>query len=148
MSNINMNGLYGLNIGNMPNWNSTDYLKNFKPVINGNNDISNSTTGLSGKLGKGLSTLSALGQAGAGLMNAFTAMKGLKLAKDQFRLEEAIARTNIANQAKLINNAIDASANIASQLSGSNVRGESYNKGLKDKFMSSANDRKVSGTIG
>lgn len=95
----------------------------------------------------GLGALAQLGQAGAGLMNAYTGYKNYKLAKEAFGFEKALSLRNLANQAKLINNAYDASANIAAGLNAIPTASDAYNKGLRDQALASAEKQKVSGTL-
>lgn len=46
-------------------------------------------------------------QVGAGLLNGFMGMKQLNLAKDMFRQQQAYAATDLANQAKTVNERLE-----------------------------------------
>ena len=70
-------------------------------------------------IGAGAGILQGLG----GLASAYTAYKGLQLAKDQFRYQKGLANRNLANQAKVINNSYDNAAQVAAGMIG----GGSYN---------------------
>ena len=74
---------------------------------------------VAGMVGAGAGVLQGLG----GLAGAYTAYKGLQLAKDQFKYQEGLANRNLANQAKVINNSYDNAAQVAAGMIG----GGSYN---------------------
>lgn len=87
-------------------------------------DSSNWFTGMGGLAGLG-SLLSGIGQLGSYGLGAYTGLKQLGLAKDQLKLakedfgfQKALANRNIANQAQSINNAYDNSARMGAALIG------------------------------
>ena len=75
--------------------------------------LNNPSGGWQQGLGYGLAGLQAL----SGLANAFLGYKNYKLAKKQFGFEKAAMNRNIANQAKVINNAYDNAAQVAAGMS-------------------------------
>jgi hypothetical protein len=76
---------------------------------------SNSGFGLNTEtLGTVFSGLNAL----SGLANAYLGFKNYSLAKKQFGFEKAAINRNIANQAKIINNAYDNAAQVAAGMVG------------------------------
>lgn len=119
------NGLYGINTSPV-NTSTYDFSINPTRVANngswsvdlfgGNTPVTpTSTDGMTWQqgLGYGLAGLQAL----SGLANAFLGYKNYKLAKQQFGFEKAAMNRNIANQAKVINNAYDNAAQVAAGMS-------------------------------
>lgn len=82
-----------------------------------------------------------------GIGSAYTGYKNYKLAKEAFGFEKALAQRNLANQAQLINNAIDASANVSSGLNASMLKGSAYNDAQREQILANADKTKVSGTL-
>ena len=102
-------------------------------------------------IGAGAGILQGLG----GLASAYTAYKGLQLAKDQFRYQKGLANRNLANQAKIINNSYDNAAQVAAGMIG----GGSYNpatdsqgsfgmtdQAIVDRYAQKAKERHVDGS--
>jgi len=111
------------------------------------------SSGLQSGLGYADLGLKALG-AGADLASAWTGYQAIKQSqkafdqsKKQFKFEKALTEKNLANSAQLINNYIDASANVASGLSGKATASSLADAALRDKYMSDATARKVSGKL-
>jgi hypothetical protein len=111
------------------------------------------SSGLQSGLGYADIGLKALG-VGADLASAWTGYQAFKQSqkafdqsKKQFAFEKALNEKNLANQAQLINNYIDASANVASGLSGKTTASSLADAALRDKYMSDATARKVSGKL-
>ena len=106
---------------------------------------------IAGMVGAGAGILQGLG----GLASAYTAYKGLQLAKDQFRYQKDLANRNLANQAKIINNSYDNAAQVAAGMIG----GGSYNpatdsqgsygmidQAIVDRYAQKAKDKHVDGS--
>ena len=96
-------------------------------------------------LGTVFSGLNAL----TGLANAFMGYKAYGLAKDQFRFQKGLANRQLANQAKMINNAYDASAQVAAGMRGSlNADGTigMTDKAIVDQYAARAKERHVNGS--
>lgn len=93
----------------------------FNPNVQGTNisGMQGGGPGLAGYLSAGAGILQGIG----GLASAYTAYKGLQLAKDQFGFQKGLANRNLANQAKITNNAYDNAAQVAAGMIG----GGSYN---------------------
>ena len=104
-----------------------------------------------GYIGAGAGVLQGLG----GLASAYTAYKGLQLAKDQFNYQKGLANRNLANQAKIINNSYDNAAQVAAGMIG----GGSYNpatdsqgsygmtdQAIIDKYAQKAEEKHVDGS--
>ena len=102
-------------------------------------------------VGAGAGVLQGLG----GLASAYTAYKGLQLAKDQFKYQKGLANRNLANQAKIINNSYDNAAQVAAGMIG----GGSYNpatdsqgnygmtdQAVVDKYAQKAKEKHVDGS--
>ncbi len=114
------------------------------------------TSGLAG-VGGGFnwgSTLSGIGQGISGIMTGLTGIGQLynayqanELAKKQFAFEKAAYSTNLANQAKMINNSYDAAANISAQL-GATTPGDTLasSKAIAD-YKNKAKDQHVASSI-
>ena len=106
---------------------------------------------VAGMIGAGAGVLQGLG----GLASAYTAYKGLQLAKDQFKYQKGLANRNLANQAKVINNSYDNAAQVAAGMIG----GGSYNpatdsqgsygmidQAIVDRYAQKAKDKHVDGS--
>ena len=106
---------------------------------------------VAGMVGAGAGVLQGLG----GLAGAYTAYKGLQLAKDQFSYQKGLANRNLANQAKIINNSYDNAAQVAAGMIG----GGSYNpatdsqgnygmtdQAIVDRYAQKAKDKHVDGS--
>ena len=102
-------------------------------------------------IGAGAGVLQGLG----GLASAYTAYKGLQLAKDQFNYQKGLANRNLANQSKIINNSYDNAAQVAAGMIG----GGSYNpttdsqgnygmtdQAVVDKYAQKAKEKHVDGS--
>ena len=106
---------------------------------------------IAGMVGAGAGVLQGLG----GLASAYTAYKGLQLAKDQFNYQKGLANRNLANQSKIINNSYDNAAQVAAGMIG----GGSYNpatdtqgsygmtdQAIIDKYAQKAKEQHVDGS--
>lgn len=96
-------------------------------------------------LGTVFSGLNAL----TGLANAFMGYKAYGLAKDQFRFQKGLANRQLANQAKMINNAYDTAAQVAAGMRGSvNADGTigMTDKAIVDQYAARAKERHVDGS--
>ena len=106
---------------------------------------------VAGMVGAGAGVLQGLG----GLASAYTAYKGLHLAKDQFKYQKGLANRNLANQAKVINNSYDNAAQVAAGMIG----GGSYNpatdsqgnygmtdQAIVDRYAQKAKEQHVDGS--
>ena len=106
---------------------------------------------VAGMVGAGAGVLQGLG----GLASAYTAYKGLELARDQFKYQKGLANRNLANQSKIINNSYDNAAQVAAGMIG----GGSYNpatdsqgsygmtdQAIIDKYAQKATERHVDGS--
>lgn len=106
---------------------------------------------IAGMVGAGAGVLQGLG----GLASAYTAYKGLQLAKDQFKYQKGLANRNLANQAKIINNSYDNAAQVAAGMIG----GGSYNpdtdsqgsygmtdQAIVDRYAQKAKEQHVDGS--
>ena len=102
-------------------------------------------------IGAGAGILQGLG----GLASAYTAYKGLQLAKDQFKFQKGLANRNLANQSKIINNSYDNAAQVAAGMIG----GGSYNpatdsqgnygmtdQAIVDRYAQKAKEQHVDGS--
>ena len=106
---------------------------------------------VAGMVGAGAGVLQGLG----GLASAYTAYKGLQLAKDQFKYQKGLANRNLANQSKIINNSYDNAAQVAAGMIG----GGSYNpatdsqgnygmtdQAIVDRYAQKAKEQHVDGS--
>jgi len=73
--------------------------------------------GKGGYLDTGASVVGAL----SGLASAYTGYKGLQLAEDEFEFNKALSQTNLANQAKLINEQRLNAGNVGLALAGNTM---------------------------
>ena len=95
-----------------------------------------------GTVFSGLNTLT-------GLANAYMGYKAYGLAKDQFRFQKGLANRQLANQAKMINNAYDTAAQVAAGMRGSlNADGTigMTDKAIVDQYAARAKERHVDGS--
>lgn len=119
----------------------TDWNVSYPDVTNNNSDFGwNNKT-----LGTVFSGLNAL----TGLANAFMGYKAYGLAKDQFRFQKGLANRQLANQAKMINNAYDTAAQVAAGMRGSvNADGTigMTDKAIIDQYAARAKERHVDGS--
>ena len=99
---------------------------------------------------KGLAGIGMGIQGLSGLANAYMGYKNYQLAQEQFKFQKGLARRNLANQAKIINNTYDTAAQVAAGMIGG--RDSSGNFGFTsqdviDRYTNAAKDKHVSGTI-
>ena len=84
----------------------------------GNGLVQSNTGGnwgnITGMVGAGAGILQGL----SGLTSAYSAYKGLQLAKEQFKYQKGLANRNLTNQAKIINNSYDNAAQASAGLIG------------------------------
>lgn len=99
------------------------------------NTFGGGSTGLFGSVGGALQGLGALA-------NAYTGYKNYQFAKDQFGFEKALAQTNLANQADLINEQRSKASDVGLALAGSSMS-DADKQAARDK-ITAAN---VKGTI-
>lgn len=88
-------------------------------------------------------------QALAGLANAYLGYKNYQLAKQQFGFQKGLANRNLANQAKIINNAYDNAAQVAAGMVGSRDSYGNYgmtNQAIVDKYAAKAKEKHVDGS--
>ena len=114
---------YYLNTGTSPFW-TTDSLGNPQPTghygftspyfANKYNNSNNSNGNIAGYIGAGAGVLQGIG----GLASAYMAHKNYNLAKKQFGFQKGLANRNLANQAKIINNTYDSTAQVAAGMIG------------------------------
>lgn len=98
--------------------------------------------------GFGMGSLALGGvQAGLGLYNAYLGSRQYSLAKKQFNFEKALARVNLANQAKTINTEYDTSARGAAAMQGSGGSWGAQDPALVQAYLDRAAKQHVSGTI-
>lgn len=111
-----------------------------------NSNLTDTTQGLAlfgqnGILGTNLmDTLGTLGGIGSGIASYFNGQKMLGLAKDQFEFQKGLANRNLANQAKIINNQYDSSAQVAAAMAGRN--GQTTNEKIK-RYEDNARNKHV-----
>ena len=139
-NNINSGDFWDFNnnFGNMNNG-----LANYNSGSNSNGtDIGWNTETLAG-IADGLHALS-------GLANAYMGYKNYQFAKDQFNYQKGLANRNLANQAKVINNAYDNAAQVAAGMIGGRDSSGNYgftNQDVVNRYSNAAKDKHVSGTI-
>ena len=100
---------------------------------------------VAGMVGAGAGVLQGLG----GLASAYTAYKGLQLAKDQFKYQKGLANRNLANQAKVINNSYDNAAQVAAGMIGGKDVSGNYgftNQAIVDDYAKKAKEKHVDGS--
>ena len=119
-------------------------------LFGSNTPVTPTNTGTNGMtwqqgLGYGLAGLQAL----SGLANAFIGYKNYKLAKKQFGFEKDVMNRNIANQAKVINNAYDNAAQVAAGMVGAKDNAGNYgmtNQEVVDRYAANAEKKHVDGS--
>ena len=129
-------------------------LSNINPNLNTSSNTSTTGSGLSNIAGIASAGTDIL-QGMSGLASAYTAYKGLQLAKDQFRYQKGLANRNLANQSKIINNSYDNAAQVAAGMIG----GGSYNpatdsqgnygmtdQAIVDRYAQKAKEQHVDGS--
>lgn len=99
---------------------------------------------------KGLAAI-GMGMEGlSGLANAYMGYKNYQLAQEQFKFQKGLARRNLANQAKIINNTYDTAAQVAAGMIGGKDSFGNYgftNQDIVNRYSNAAKDKHVSGTI-
>ena len=99
---------------------------------------------------KGLAGIGMGIQGLSGLANAYMGYKNYQLAQEQFKFQKGLARRNLANQAKIINNTYDNAAQVAAGMIGGRDNYGNYgftSQDIVNKYASAAKDKHVSGTI-
>ena len=110
--------------------------------LNDKSWLEQNANGLAG-IGMGIQGLS-------GLANAYMGYKNYQLAQEQFKFQKGLARRNLANQAKIINNTYDNAAQVAAGMIGGKDNFGNYgftNQDIVNRYSNSAKDKHVSGTI-
>lgn len=149
---------YGLKSYTSNNINSGDfwdtYNNNFGNMNNGlanynsNNNNNNNNT----KIGWNTQTLAGIAdglEALSGLANAYMGYKNYQFAKDQFNFQKGLANRNLANQAKVINNAYDNAAQVAAGMIGGRDSSGNYGMTSSDivnKYSNKAKEQHVDGS--
>lgn len=99
---------------------------------------------------KGLAAIGMGVQGLSGLANAYMGYKNYQLAQEQFKFQKGLARRNLANQAKIINNTYDNAAQVAAGMIGGKDNFGNYgftNQDVVNRYSNAAKDKHVSGTI-
>ena len=99
---------------------------------------------------KGLAGIGMGIQGLSGLANAYMGYKNYQLAQEQFKFQKGLARRNLANQAKIINNTYDTAAQVAAGMIGGKDSSGNYgftNQDVVNRYSNAAKDKHVSGTI-
>lgn len=102
------------------------------------------------KNAKGLAGIGMGIQGLSGLANAYMGYKNYQLAQEQFKFQKGLARRNLANQAKIINNTYDTAAQVAAGMIGGKDSYGNYgftSQDIVDRYANAAKDKHVSGTI-
>lgn len=168
MSQLTDNGLYGYNFFNgsnytIPNYglksytsngvNSGDFWDTYNNFGNTNNGLANYSSNDKGTdIGWNTETLAGIAgglQALSGLANAYMSYKNYGLAKDQFNFQKGLANRNLANQAKVINNAYDNAAQVAAGMIGGRDSSGNYGMTSTDivnKYSNKAKEQHVDGS--
>ena len=170
MSQLTNNGLYGYNFFNGSNYTTPNYgLKSYTSnnINSGdfwdfNNNFGNMNNGLANynsdsnsngtDIGWNTETLAGIAgglQALSGLANAYMGYKNYGLAKDQFNFQKGLANRNLANQAKVINNAYDNAAQVAAGMIGGRDNSGNYGMTSADivnKYSNKAKEQHVDGS--
>ena len=110
--------------------------------LNDKSWLEQNANGLAG-IGMGIQGLS-------GLANAYMGYKNYQLAQEQFKFQKGLARRNLVNQAKIINNTYDNAAQVAAGMIGGRDNYGNYgftSQDIVNKYASAAKDKHVSGTI-
>ena len=98
---------------------------------------------------KGLAGIGMGIQGLSGLANAYMGYKNYGLAKDQFNFQKGLANRNLANQAKVINNAYDNAAQVAAGMIGGRDSFGNYGMTSTDivnKYSNKAKEQHVDGS--
>ena len=85
----------------------------------------------------------------SGLAQAFVGMKNYELAQQQFKYQKGLANRNLANQAKIINNTYDNTAQVAAGMIGSKDVSGNYgftNQAIVDDYTKKAKEKHVDGS--
>ena len=99
---------------------------------------------------KGLAGIGMGIQGLSGLANAYMGYKNYQLAQEQFKFQKGLARRNLANQAKIINNTYDNAAQVAAGMIGGRDSSGNFgftDQNIVDRYANAAKDKHVSGTI-
>lgn len=99
---------------------------------------------------KGLAGIGMGIQGLSGLANAYMGYKNYQLAQEQFKFQKGLARRNLANQAKIINNTYDTAAQVAAGMIGGRDSSGNFgftSRNVVDRYANAAKDKHVSGTI-
>ena len=99
---------------------------------------------------KGLAAIGMGIQGLSGLANAYMGYKNYQLAQEQFKFQKGLARRNLANQAKIINNTYDNAAQVAAGMIGGKDSYGNYgftSQDVVDRYANAAKDKHVNGTI-
>ena len=97
----------------------------------------------------GLGDVAGIIQGLSGLAGAYSAYKGLGLAKDQFAFEKGLANRNLANQAKIINTGYDNAAQVAAGMIGGKDAQGNYgftDPAIVERYAQAAKDKYVDGS--
>lgn len=135
------NGNYSTLGGGVGTYTPSGYFSNITALhsqANKNPSSLSKWMGKDGYLSTGANVLGALGS----LANAYTGLKGLQLAKDQFAFEKGLAQANLANQADLINEQRLNSTNVGLALAG-NTMTNAQKEAVRNKTLAG----NVKGTI-
>lgn len=110
----------------------------------------NNSGGLAGMFGPNgwlgsnmMDVIGTIGSIGGGLANYFNGQNMLGLAKDQFNFQKQLANRNLANQAKIINNQYDSSAQVAAAMAGE--RGTTTDEKIR-RYENNARSKHVDGS--
>lgn len=163
-ANIKPSGTYYKTIG--PNGVPSNNVLMTSDAYNGNNPAptlgdtqglvgastdTNNTMTTPGSLGSTLAGIGQIAQSIGGIWNAYNGWKNYKLAKEQMRFQQGLARANFANQAKQYNNMVTSSANTAKSLAGYGKTGyENYGALTSQEaanYDKKVNESKVSETF-
>ena len=99
---------------------------------------------------KGLAGIGMGIQGLSGLANAYMGYKNYQLAQEQFKFQKGLARRNLANQAKIINNTYDNAAQVAAGMIGGKDSSGNYgftSQDVVDRYSNSAKNKHVNDTI-
>ena len=125
----------------------------FKPTYDRYGLYNNNNLNDQSWLQRNANGLAAIGmgvQGLSGLANAYMGYKNYQLAQEQFKFQKGLARRNLANQAKIINNTYDNAAQVAAGMIGGKDNFGNYgftNQDVVNRYSNAAKDKHVSGTI-